>query len=714
MPRLPRAGSLAVTVLFAAWAAQALAAETRAPVAPATSAPAPAPPAAAAPAPARRLITVEDVTRFRDVKDPRVSPDGRWVAYTVTTQDLKADKRQTDVWMTSWDGATTLQLTRRAKESASAPRFSPDGRHLAFLSSRGDENESDQVWLLPLAGGEAAKLTELKQGVSDFAWSPDGSRFVLAVSDTDSVSTLGAAEKDKTPPPILIDRFYFKEDVTGYVTRKRTHLFLFDLATRKAEQLTSGEHDDLQPAWSPDGRSIAFLSKQGPDADRTSSWEIFVVEARAGAQPRQVTRFEGIVNNPGGENRIAWSPDGSQIAFLQGGPPKLIYYALTRPAVVPAAGGGARVLTPGLDQWTADPAWSPDGKYLYVQVEEDRSAFLARVPAAGGAPEPVLRGAGVVGTFDVGASGRAALILGTPGAPREVYALEGGAARQLSHQNDSLMAALKLSPAEKITFKSRDGTEIHGFLVKPADYREGARHPTILRIHGGPVGQFQDEFASGEECTWQLLAANGYAVVAANPRGSSGRGQKFSTAIYADWGNKDAQDVLAAVDYAVALGVADPDRLGLGGWSYGGMLTNYVIAQDRRFKAAVSGASISNILAGYGTDMYVREYESELGPPWTAADKYLRVSSPFLHADRIVTPTLFMCGQQDFNVPLLNTEQMYQALKSLGRETQMVIYPGQNHGFRRPSYIQDRLRRWLDWYGRFLKPKPAAAPTGGR
>jgi dipeptidyl aminopeptidase/acylaminoacyl peptidase len=229
----------------------------------------------------------------------------------------------------------------------------------------------------------------------------------------------------------------------------------------------------------------------------------------------------------------------------------------------------------------------------------------------------------------------------------------------------------------------------------------------VLNIHGGPVYQFSNEF----DLEWQLLAADGFAVVAANPRGSSGRGEKFSTAIWADWGNKDGQDVVAAVDYAVAAGVADPARLGVGGWSYGGILTNQVIARYSRFKAATSGAGQSNALAGYGTDQYVREYEAELGTPWANPEVYTRVSFPFFHADRIVTPTLFLCGDQDFNVPLLNSEQMYQALRSLGRETELVIYPGEYHEIRKPSYRRDRLERYLEWYGRYLRDPARQAAT---
>ncbi len=245
---------------------------------------------------------------------------------------------------------------------------------------------------------------------------------------------------------------------------------------------------------------------------------------------------------------------------------------------------------------------------------------------------------------------------------------------------------------------SRDGTRINGFILKPPGYKPGVRYPTLLQIHGGPTAQYTNSF----DISWQILAAQGFVVVAANPRGSSGRGEAFSKAIWAAWGEKDTKTSWRVVDYAVAQGIADPARLGVGGWSYGGILTDNLITRDKRFKAAVSGASIGNVLAGYGTDMYIREYEAELGVPWKNLDVYLRNSYPFLHADRIVTPTLFMCGEQDFNVPLINSEQMYQAVRSIGVETQLIIYPGQFHGLSVPSYLRDRLTRQIEWYRRHL------------
>ena len=676
--------------------------------------------AAAAPAMAqsdRRPLSLDDLSRLRDVGDPQLSPDGGWIAYTVSTPDREVDRYTSDLWMTSWDGRSTVRLTSTPKESEHTPRWSPDGRSLAFLSARGSGVE--QLWLMSRRGGEAEQVTAVSDDIEDYAWSPDGRRLVLVIPDHSSVEVteaLAASPADEqavriiaprdtaareTAPPVVIDRYHFKADQEGYLRHRRRRLYLFSLETRELRQLTYGDADDHLPAWSPDGQYLVFTSKRiGQDPDRFDNWDLWVIQAAPGAVPRQLTTFTGPDAHPDWESPPVWSPDGRTIAYLQGGADSLIFYAGPRLATVPWGGGAPpTVLTASLDRHVVQPQWSADGKSLYFRVEDDRNTHLARISAAGGEVELLASARQTVSGLTVSRAGRVAVLVSTPDEPSRVMAVDSNAFRPLSFQNDSLLNTIRLAPVEEFTTRSRDGTTVNGFLVRPTDYVPGIRYPAVLWIHGGPVSQFENHF----DFWWQLLAAEGYAVIAMNPRGSSGRGERFSLAIWADWGNKDAQDVLAGVDYAVKLGVADQARLGVGGWSYGGMLTNYVIAQDTRFRAAVSGASISNILAGYGTDMYVREYERELGVPWKNTARWIKLSFPFLKADRITTPTLFMAGEKDLNVPLLNSEQMYQALSSLGVPTRLIVYPGEYHHISLPSYQRHRFAQWLAWYREYLR-----------
>ena len=646
----------------------------------------------------RRTLTSDDINALREVSDPQVSPDGDWVAYTVRTADPVKDKRISHLWMASWDGKRQLQLTY-SEHSEHTPRWSPDGKYISFLTARGADDEPEQLWLLDRTGGEASPLTGFNGDVLDYAWSPDGQRLALIVADEDP-NRKKKGEEDKTPPPIVIDRYYFKEDETGYLGKQRQHLYVLDVASRKAQLLTPGEYDEGWPAWSPDGRQIAFFSKRGADPDRSNEFGLYVIAAQPGGTPRLLTKFQGDSGDASSMAPPSWRPDGRELAFVAAGDPKLIYYSTHHLAVVSADGGQPRILTRSLDRNVMGPVWARNGRSIYFLVEDDRNQHLARIDTGDNSIERLVDGRRETSEFDVGGKERIAVLDGIVEAPEAVYAYEEHRYRRLTHHNDDWLGAVKLGATEEISFPSKDGTRINGFIVKPPDYRPGRRYPTLLWIHGGPVSQYANSFT----VAWQVFASYGYVVLGANPRGSSGRGEAFATAIYADWGNKDVEDVLAAVDYAVKQGVADPDRLGVGGWSYGGILTNYVIAKDTRFKSATSGASISNILAGYGTDMYVREYEAELGTPWKNTDTWLKLSYPFLHADRIKTPTLFQCGSSDFNVPLLNSEQMYQALRSLGVETQLVIYPDQYHGLTKPSYLRERMQRYLDWHGKHLQP----------
>ena len=647
-----------------------------------------------------RPLVVDDIDNIRTVESPAVDPGGKWVAYSIKTVDRKKDKNFTHLWMTSWDGSQALQLTNRKDENESTPRWSPDGRYLAFISSRDDKKERDQLWLLDRTGGEARQLTDVDGSVVDYAWSPDGKSIALVLLDRDPNDPPGDEKKDDDAPPkpIVVDRFQFKQDVDGYLGVRRQRLVLLDIAAGKTRRLTTGDFNEHFPSWSPDGTRIAFTSNRDPDPDRSYNTDLWVVPVAAEpAEPKRLSTHPGADNDPDYESYPAWSPDGRQIAYIEGGPVELFYYGTRHLAVVDAQGGSRRLLTADLDRNVGQPVWSRDGSSLQILVEDDGTQRLGTVSAKGGEVRRLAGGRSVIQSIDQFGPGRIAALVNDPSRPSEVYAIENGKLRALTRHNDWL-AGVDLAAVEDTSFKSKDGTDIHGFLLKPVKAAAGPV-PTVLRIHGGPQSQYDYGFSF----EWQLLAANGYAVVASNPRGGTGRGQDFGKAIYAAWGSVDVEDVLGAVDDAVARGIADPDRLGVGGWSYGGILTNYVIASDQRFKAATSGAGISNIFAGYGTDQYIRDYELELGKPWEKPDVWMKLSYPFLHAQRIVTPTLFLAGDKDFNVPLLNSEQMYQALKSRNVDTRLIIYPGQYHAIKRPSFQRDRMQRYLDWYAKYLK-----------
>jgi len=629
---------------------------------------------------------------------------------------LKEDKNEQRLWMVSSHGGDPIPMTAEGV-SSSHSRWSPDGKYLAFLSSR--NQDKGQVWLLNRLGGEAVRLTETVQGVNDFEWSPDSARLVLVLQDPKPEDIESAKEKDKgkekpaakpkTPPPFVIDRLQFKEDIVGYLDHRRDHLYVFDVASKKTAQLTSGDFDDSEPVWSPDGKSLAFTSNRStPDPDRNYNTDIWVVAADntdKGAHLTQVT------TNPGSDRSPTWSPDGKWIAFVTETDVKAMIYATHHLAIAPSTGGEAKVLTLAFDRSVRRPHFSADGHSIYFIADDDGTQNLCRIAVTGGEVARPVGGRLNLASYSLGKDGTIAAQIGMTDRPDEIYLSNGSDLTRLTKTNDALLSQLRLSKVEYVHFRSKDGTSVSGYLYKPLDYTPGKRVPTLLNPHGGPVGQYSASFYHLAE----LYAANGYAVLLPNPRGSSGYGQNFCEAIFADWGNKDYQDDMAMVDFALAQGIADPEKLGVGGWSYGGMSTDFIIAQTTRFKAAISGAGIALLPSGYGHDQYVKDYEAELGRPWENRAGWEKIS-PFYRVNNITTPTLFMGGDLDWNVPVLGGEQMYQALKMLGRTTELVVYPGEHHGFTTPSHIKDRLERYLAWYAHYVKgeatsPRPAEQPA---
>jgi dipeptidyl aminopeptidase/acylaminoacyl peptidase len=667
-----------------------------------------------------RSVAIADLFALRDVHDPQISPDGQWVAYSVGSANRDEDKFEERIWMTPAVGGDAIALTAESV-SSSHPRWSPDGRFLAFLSARNDGKT--QVWLLNRQGGEAQKLTDTPQDVNDFDWAPDGKRLVLVLRDAtpDELEAVKSKDKDKsddgpkdkkakTQKPWVVDRLQFKRDTIGYLDRRRTHLYVFEIAGKALTQVTSGDFDDDEPEWSPDGTRIAFTSNRSqPDPDGTYNEDIWMVAADnkdKGAHPTQVT------SNPGEDHQAAWSPDGKWIAYSSQLDPKLFQYATKHIAIAPVPDfggkpGEAKVLTLALDRMATQPTFAPDGKFIYFIADDDGTQNLCLIEIATRKITRPIGGRLMLYDYSLSKAGEIAAQLTTLDRPNEIFTVRGGKLARITHANDEPLAKLKLAKGEYVHFKSKDGTTVSGYIYKPLDYTPGKKYPAILRPHGGPVWAYYAEF----EHLAQLLAANGYVVLFPNPRGSTGYGQDYCKAIWADWGNKDYQDDMAMVDYAIEQGIADPDKLGVGGWSYGGISTDFIIGQTNRFKAAISGAGAAEFTSLYGHDQYQKDYFTELGYPWEHADVWNKVA-PFYRVKNIMTPSLFMGGGIDWNVPILGGEQMYQALKALGRETQLVVYPGEYHEFTIPSHMEDRLKRYLAWYGHYVKgdTAPAALP----
>jgi dipeptidyl aminopeptidase/acylaminoacyl peptidase len=645
-------------------------------------------------------IEIADLYHLRSVGDVQFSPDGAHIAFAVANND-----RPGPPWAQIWiaDTATGRAEKWRGADEGSVPRWSGDGARLAFISRTGEGKsglvvaDADGKGATPIAD-IASSNNPLPQVGERLAWSPDGKSIVF-------VSATPGPEPDMNGDPIVITRYWYRP-ATSYPARfndnRRLHLFIADVASRRVRQATEGPYDEHSVAWSPDGRTIAFLSDRERDPDMFFNFDIFLMDVASGAV-RQLT------NTKNNEYRPVWSPDGKTIA----------YEGLKRPMTssetnsedthvwtVDVGTGERREMGAAIDNRQGAPQWSANGKSLYFTVQSRGTVALYRFPAAGGTAERVLpppETRGNVTSFGMGKDDAVAYALTTPSAPAELHVARGGGpGAPLTALNGDVLKGKTLGDVESLTFRSFDGKEVEAFLTKPAALGASSKHPLILMIHGGPHGQQGPAFNHRA----QVYAARGWAALMVNYRGSTGYGQKFSDLIARDQDGGEAKDVLAALDAALAkFAWIDRDRLGVEGGSYGGQLTNWLVTQTDRFKAAVPAASISNLVSHNYMSVYHDYLQQEYGakPHVGGIMDMLWERSAIRFVNRVKTPVMFIHGDNDQLVNPAEIEQFFIALKDVGVETMMVRYPREGHGMRENGHIADVIDRSIAWYDRHFQ-----------
>ena len=646
-----------------------------------------------------RPMTAVDQFAVVTLREIAVSPNGRTALFTATTTDFERDSSTTRLMRVSTNGGTPTPVDG-APTGASSLRWSPDGTRVAFFAA---PDGRLGIYVLQLARGREG-LTRVcdydlgnafvsKSG-NALAWSPDGRQLAFA----------GTTEPPPGPAdPIVVTRLQYKSR-TDLSDDRRMHIHVVPATGGTPKALTSGERDEHSIDWGGDGREVVFVSNLEPDPDANHNYDIAAVEVASGAV-RRLTDTGGVEMDP----RV--SPDGRWIAYTATTRALTTIDSVAEDAhlfVVPAMGGETRELNHAQDRRVSAPTWTADSRALLYTVGDRGRTTLHRISVEGGEPATLVDADAQVGPFDVGESGTIMLGLTDHATPRELYRLapDGAAPERVSHLNDATLAGWRLVEPETVEFDSVDGTRVQGWLYPALD--GGSRVPMILSIHGGPHGMYGFSFNAG----FQVNAARGYATLAINPRGSSGYGQAFSDGTLENWGGGDYQDLMAGVDHVLATHpTIDPERLGVTGGSYGGFMTNWVITQTTRFKAAVSSASVSNLISFYATSLYQDLVHAEFrGFPWDGNFDLLWKWSPLAHVKNVTTPTLFVHGERDNDVHITQAEEMYTALRRRGVETVLVRYPREGHGLRERTHLLDRTERTLAWMDRYLKDD-TAAPT---
>jgi dipeptidyl aminopeptidase/acylaminoacyl peptidase len=655
----------------------------------------------------RRGITPEDYFSFQFISDAHLSPDAKLVAYVVTTIDQKKNRRDSSIWLLPVDGSAAPRRLSAEGFSSNAPRWSPDGKTLAFLSTRNTDAAAtdapkSQIYLLPMtAGGEALPLTKLKNGVQSFQWSPDSTRFVcVALSGPNDA----VAPADRKSDVRHYKHIRYKFNDTGWFDDKRRHLWVVAVASAEAKQITDGQDwNDTDPQWSPDGTRIAFVSdRSGKAFDDSDNTDVWLIPAAGGPLVKiSDHRFQ--------DEEPRWSPDGSQILFTG----QTERHQFAKLYVAPSSGGTpSQLAVKDLDLIPGELHWATAGEPLF-SAGEKAETHVYRANLAAHTFARVTSGPRSVHGFDLNARAGVMVYLSNDFEHLDdLYAakMDGSGERQLTHLNASLWQQLQLQPVERVPYKSTDGWPVDGFFVKPLGWQAGKKYPMVLVIHGGPAGMFGVDWYH----EFQVYAAKGWAVFFCNPRGSTGYGEKFERGIINNWGGMDYQDVMAGVDAALKqYPWIDANNLGVTGGSYGGFMTNWIVGHTNRFKAAVTLRSVSNFISdegtrdgGYGHEEYFK------GILFDDFDQYWS-ASPLKYARDVRTPTLILHSDMDFRVPIEQGEQWFRALQHYGVPSELVLFPRENHNLTRtgePKHLVESLNWQLYWFDRYLDGNANAKP----
>ena len=667
--------------------------------------------------PEKRPFTAADLYNLQLAADPQISPDGRHVIFSVSRVDRETEKKYANLWLAETDGRTPPRQFTYGDQTDSHPRWSPDGRTIAFLSNRQEEKQA-QIYLIPVDGGEARPLTNVKGEFAHIEWSPDGRTLVAQFRKKDREAIEREEDEQKKKLGVVarhITSLNYKFDGAGYLPQEKWHIWTFDAETGEGTQLTEGDCHEEEPRWSPDGRIILFLSNRHPDPDlHPDAIDLYLIPADGGEMEKVDTDHNVRKFNP------SFSPDGRQIAFLGAAQPG-DWYQNTSLYVTSTAGGAARNLSAARDLTIGDytlsdtpsgtplppPTWSADGRTLYAIAARHGRQQLLAFDAADGSVRPVIDAPGAARSFHFSADQtRLAYLWGDMENIAQVHVrqMDDGASRALTRFNEDWLAEKERGQIEEVWFKGADGNDLQGWILKPPGFDPARKYPSILEIHGGPYGQYGQGFMH----EFHYLAAQGYVVYFANPRGSQGYGEAFAGAIANQWGTVDYADLMAWADYMAQQPYIDPERMGVTGGSYGGYMTTLIIGKTQRFKAAVAQRLVSNLISFYGSSDMNWTLQMLLGTdtqPWDDLAGYWQ-QSPISLIGNARTPTLIIHSEKDYRCNREQGEQVFVALRKQGVDTEMVLFPDESHGLSRNGRTDRRIQRlehMARWFNKYLK-----------